>query len=235
MELWRSGTIDVMSIYRPGCNTVTLDNMYLIPYIRRHFGVFHTKSINSILLLAKKYTFLPACLQRVSLFRSCLCRFEPSPHWCASRRVCRWFVNRQRRWYAGPEIRRAKHMLCDVTTWWCDVETSSKRVRGWGKSGTPAQCVWCHLVPGEAAVDWVCVLKAVCLFYLVDFVLHSKPLLHKGLVGDDDLQILHHFTRRVYVYAFIVVSGGDKNRHNVTISVLVKGAVNGPERVSRRI
>lgn len=64
---------------------------------------------------------------------------------------------------------------------------------------TPAQCVWCHLVSGEDAVNWVCVLKAVCLLCLVDLVLHSKPLLHKGLVGDQDLQILHHFTRRVYV------------------------------------
>lgn len=117
-----------------------------------------------------------------------------------------------------------------------DLMTSSKHAQGRGKSGTPAQRVCSHLVPGEDAVNWVCVLKAICFLDLVDFVLHSKPLLHKGLVGDHELQILHHFTGRLYVYTFIVISGGEKKQpkcHNQCLpcKVLAKGAVNCPKRV----
>lgn len=63
-----------------------------------------------------------------------------------------------------------------------------------------------YLVPGDGAVHWVCVLKAVRLLHLVDFVLYSKPLLHKGLVGDHNLQILHHLTGCIYVHILIVIS-----------------------------
>ena len=64
-----------------------------------------------------------------------------------------------------------------------------------------------YLVPGDAAVDRVSVLKVVCFFDLVDFVLHCKSLLHKGLLCDYYLQILHHVTCCIYVYIVIVVSG----------------------------
>lgn len=62
-----------------------------------------------------------------------------------------------------------------------------------------------YLVPGNGAVYRVCILKAVCFLHLVDFVFHSKSLPHKGLVGDCDLQILHHFTCCIYVYILVVI------------------------------
>lgn len=62
-----------------------------------------------------------------------------------------------------------------------------------------------YLVPGDGAVYRVCVLKVVCFFHLVDFVFHSKSLLHEGLVGDHNLQILHHLTGRIYLYILIVI------------------------------
>lgn len=64
-----------------------------------------------------------------------------------------------------------------------------------------------YLVPGDGAVHWVRVLKAVCLLHLVDVVFYSKPLLHKGLVCDHNLQILHHLTGCIYVHILIVISG----------------------------
>ena len=67
-----------------------------------------------------------------------------------------------------------------------------------------------YLVPGDGAVYRVCVLKVVCLLHLVDFVLHSKPLLHEGLVSDHNLQILHHLAGCVYVYILIVISGQEQ-------------------------
>lgn len=85
----------------------------------------------------------------------------------------------------------------------------------------------CHvyLVPGDSAVYRVCVLKVICLFHLVDFVLHSKPLLHKGLVTDHNLQILHHVTGFIYVYVLIVISGGKNstpvNEQNKCFSIYV--------------
>lgn len=64
-----------------------------------------------------------------------------------------------------------------------------------------------YLVPGDGAVYRVCVLKVVCFFHLVDFVFHSKSLLHEGLVANHNLQILHHLTGCIYVYILIVISG----------------------------
>ena len=64
-----------------------------------------------------------------------------------------------------------------------------------------------NLVPGDGAVYRICVLEVVRFFHLVDFVLHSKSLPQEGLVGNHDLQILHHLTGRIYVHVLIVISG----------------------------
>lgn len=145
------------------------------------------------------------CLQRFSPFHSCLCRFELLPHCYLSHLVCRWFENHQRRLYADPKIRTAQHRLCEaglMMTGTFPVNVYRKKM--WEFSSVSVSC---HLIPGEGAVDWVCVLEVVCLFHLADFVFHSKPLLHKGLVTDHNLQILHHLTGCVYVYVLIVISG----------------------------
>lgn len=67
-----------------------------------------------------------------------------------------------------------------------------------------------YLVPCDAAVHWVCVLKAVCLFNLEDFVFHSKPLLYERLLTDHALQICHHPAGYINVHIFIIISGEKK-------------------------
>lgn len=64
-----------------------------------------------------------------------------------------------------------------------------------------------YLVPGDAAVHWVCVLKAVCLFHLEDFVFYGKPLLYERFLTDHALQIFHHVTGCINVHIFIIISG----------------------------
>lgn len=71
-----------------------------------------------------------------------------------------------------------------------------------------------YLVPGDGAVYRVCVLKDVSFFHLVDFVFHSKSLLHKGFVSNHELQILHHLTGCIYVHILIVISGPNNSLQN---------------------
>lgn len=67
-----------------------------------------------------------------------------------------------------------------------------------------------HLVPGYGAVQRVGVFEVVGFFHLVDFVLDRESLLREGLVRDQNLQVLHHVTGRIYVYVLIVIPGGHR-------------------------
>ena len=160
---------------------------------------------------------VPVCLQRFAPSHSCLCRFELSPHHYLSRWVCRWFESRQRRLSADPAGRKKKKK---PSTDFVKLLGSAGGHRDHWTHKKPLQehssaCVM-YLVPGDGAVYWVGVLKVVCFLHLVNFVLHSESLLHKGLVADHDLQILHHLTGCIYVYVLVVISEQKKQQLSVT-------------------
>lgn len=66
-------------------------------------------------------------------------------------------------------------------------------------------CVLLHLVPCDASVYRVAVLKVICFLHFVGFLSYRELLSKKRLVCDDHLQIQHQVHCDVDLHVLVVV------------------------------